>query len=655
ETELYQIPVLSVEKLTHGTYTVKIFVDEAFDYGNNGNADVFGGAMDRGGEFYFDAIRIYNPINTQSSDAVSTHAYEVYQKHGEADPTITEVRNILIDANSFNSSVSAINGVVYLDATALPGTNFDNAGGKLSAAIAEYKAIGPNNEVYLLPGKAIAFKLEMDGPVPASIDIGAKSANGDPVTMSVGISKNVPTALSTNFSQKIQTSTAQYYPLEILPSKLKTTTTNGVDTHSVYITVCHTGTTGILSLTDIKYAYDSPNPEEPVGRMRVRFVVDEQMMTLYSSSCDHTWDQGQITTAPTCTADGVKTFTCSLCGLTYTESIAALEHSYTNGVCICGQTEEQTPLLETSWKLNHTLNLASDISVNLVVPKTLLADYDMGTVYVLAEVDTYAGNVKTGTDTVKLRPADQGNYYYFTLTGLTAVKMNDRIRSVLYGTKDGQLYYSATDDYSVADYAYSQMNKSGLSANLKTLCADLLRYGAYAQIYKGYRTEALADSAMSDTHRAYLSDIDSVTFGNTNLYLNDLENAPVAWVGKSLNLDSKVELKFIFSIKSYSGDLADLNLQVAYTDVKGNSKTVTVDHCEVYNESLGYYSFTMDALLAAELRSVVSAQIYAGETPVSCTLQYTADTYGNNKTGALGDLCKALFAYSDSAKAYFND
>ena len=29
------------------------------------------------------------------------------------------------------------------------------------------------------------------------------------------------------------------------------------------------------------------------------------------------------------------------------------------------------------------------------------------------------------------------------------------------------------------------------------------------------------------------------------------------------------------------------------------------------------------------------------------------DTYGNNKTGTLLDLCKALFAYSDSAKAFF--
>ena len=51
----------------------------------------------------------------------------------------------------------------------------------------------------------------------------------------------------------------------------------------------------------------------------------------------------------------------------------------------------------------------------------------------------------------------------------------------------------------------------------------------------------------------------------------------------------------------------------------------------------------------------VSFQIYKGETPVSCTLQYSADTYGNNKTGDLLELCKALFAYSDSAGNYFKN
>ena len=44
----------------------------------------------------------------------------------------------------------------------------------------------------------------------------------------------------------------------------------------------------------------------------------------------HTWDDGEITTDPTCEGEGVKTFTCTAkeCGATYTEAVAANGHSY---------------------------------------------------------------------------------------------------------------------------------------------------------------------------------------------------------------------------------------------------------------------------------------------------------------------------------------
>jgi len=336
------------------------------------------------------------------------------------------------------------------------------------------------------------------------------------------------------------------------------------------------------------------------------------------------------------------------CGFSKTEN-----HSFVNGACPCGEAEIKEPILDSSLKINHTLNLASDISVNFAVSKSLLQGFDMDTVYLLTELETYEGNSKTGTTTVKLLPVDQGAYYYFTLIGLTAVQMNDRLSSVLYGTKAGQPYRSVVDIYSISDYAYSQMNKDGVPDTLKTLCANLLRYGSKAQIFKNYRTDALADTNMTATQKAYLSDMEAVTFGNTNKVLNDLENAPISWTGKALDLESKVALKFVFNPANYQGDPSTLTLKVSYTDIDGSPKSLSIKDPELYNPDMGLYVFTLDALLAAELRSVVSVQIFAGDIPVSCTLQYSADTYGNNKTGNLLELCKALFAYSDSAKAYF--
>ena len=54
-----------------------------------------------------------------------------------------------------------------------------------------------------------------------------------------------------------------------------------------------------------------------------------------ASACDHVWDAGKVTTEPTCTAAGVKTYTCSKCGNTKTEEIPALGHIDENKDELC--------------------------------------------------------------------------------------------------------------------------------------------------------------------------------------------------------------------------------------------------------------------------------------------------------------------------------
>ena len=44
----------------------------------------------------------------------------------------------------------------------------------------------------------------------------------------------------------------------------------------------------------------------------------------------HDWDEGKVTTEPTCTKDGIKTYTCNNCATTKTEIIKASGHDYSN-------------------------------------------------------------------------------------------------------------------------------------------------------------------------------------------------------------------------------------------------------------------------------------------------------------------------------------
>ena len=424
----------------------------------------------------------------------------------------------------------------------------------------------------------------------------------------------------------------------------------------------------------------------------------------------------KVTTAATCTKDGAKTFTCSKCNHSYTETIAATGHtevidkavaatcttagktegshcsacnavikaqttvpatghsysyksngdgthttncarcndSYTenhnfgNGACACGDTEIT---LDESIKILHTLDLASDISVTFAVAQSALTNYD--SYYLECVLPEYSGNAKIGTSTVEVQPVVSGNYYYFTLTGITAVRMGDMVEAVLHMTKGGQEYISKTDSYSVATYAYGMLNSSK-DAKMLTLCADLLRYGAEAQSLKGYRTDALVDADMTETHRSYLSSAESLTFTATDSNIGDISNPTITWVGKTLDLGSKVGMKFVFNAKNYSGDLSKLSMKVTYQGSTGETKSVTVTGIETYNANNKQYSFTFYGLLASELRTVVDVAIYEGNTQLSETLHYSAESYAA-KTGttALAALTKALFAYSDSAKSFF--
>ncbi len=345
--------------------------------------------------------------------------------------------------------------------------------------------------------------------------------------------------------------------------------------------------------------------------------------------------------------DGTHTGVCDRCDKALTPAAHTQD---ANGVCTACNAGAKPPVVDETIKIYHTLNLASDISINYAVTVAQLAGYD--SYYLDCVLPVYGEAGKTGTKTIRVEAVENNGYYYFTLLGLTAIQIGDEIEATLYMTKDGVSYASATDVYSVAAYAYAQMNKSASKASLKTLCADLLVYGAAAQTYKGYRTDALCSSAMTAEQLAYCSDTEGVTFGSNNLVLDDVAEPQITWVGKALNLESKVVLKFIVETGAYAGKVEDLTLRVTYTDYKGQKQTAIVTDPTYYGNDTRY-AFDFDGLLAAELRTVVEVAVFAGEEQVSTTLSYSADTYGNNKKGNLLSLCKALFAYSDSAKAFF--
>lgn len=653
DMELSQIPVVSVHGLPHGEYKVFIWVNKAVTTPLP--------LLNRGGQFYFDAVRIYDPVDVSKEAGLLTTqqklSLDAYGNDKEAHDYVKEIRDILLSVADFNAVTfgNSTAGALFVDSKDLtvpvipdgvepdpsepvPTETVDMVTDHLALQVRDYNKVGPKNEVYLSPGEAVVFKLMLSAAQkPVSIDIGAKTLLTDKGTLAAGFVSTPNTSTDalnvlSYIEENLVTSTAMYYDLDIntIP-----------DSKDVYLVIynAYTGTAkteNILSITDLKVAYKE-RPTEALPEDDNTDTGDTEVKPERIRSEALPRRNAKVMTEPYSFAVDGRTL----------EAAAV----FMNAVIEAHKAE--TPILDQGTKLYHTLNLASDIAINYLVPKADLESYD--TFYLVAEIPTYDKNGNVHYRTQTIQAVDNGGYYYyFTLEGLTAVNMNDIILSTLRMEKDGIEYFTLTDEYSISSYAYAQLNSNGASEKLKALCAELLRYGAAAQSYKGYRTDTLADNAMTDSHRSYLRNLDEVTFGNNNAIGTELTAPSVTWFGKALDLNSRVSVLYCIDLTNYTGDPADLTMKVTYTDTSGQEVTVVLSDPAPYAGIANCYTFLMDSLLAAELRTVLTAQVYAGDTPVSNSLTYSADTYGLNKTGALGSLCKALFAYSDSAKAYFS-
>ncbi len=344
--------------------------------------------------------------------------------------------------------------------------------------------------------------------------------------------------------------------------------------------------------------------------------------------------------------NGTHSISCQTCN--YSEIATCV---YENGACVCGAKEILEPIYDADLKFSHSLTLENDISINFIGQGSLLSEYD--TFYLECKIPVYNGNELAGYNIIYIDPVFNGTNYEFTLTGVTAKMMNNDIEGIFRLSKGGQEYYSKTDVYSIAEYAYGKLDstKTTDTAELKAVCANLLRYGSMAQIQFAYRTDALVDAAMTDAHKSYLTDLSTVEMNSYMSQLNDLPNFTVPWKSATLELGNKVIMCLIANLSNYAGDPSLLNMHLTYTNSKGENITIALP-LEVYNAAEKLYAVSFDGLRATEMRTIVSAAIYLDGERVSKTVEYSIESYGGRNPS---DLCRAMLAYGDSASAFFTN
>lgn len=237
--------------------------------------------------------------------------------------------------------------------------------------------------------------------------------------------------------------------------------------------------------TGVKEHYKCANVA--CGKLFDKNTADKQEVTLASltiAALDHQWNDGEITTAATCTTDGVKTFTCTRegCGETKTETIPALGHNYgADGKCtLCGAEKPAA----------KTYKLVTDVAQLKSGSKVIFIGKNGGN-YVMANQRTNNwGATAVTIDNQSITMEEGTAYTEFLLT------TNGMTYEISYITNEKEMYiYAVTNDNSLKSQETNDENGKWLikiesgNAELKSNGNNrYFRYNSQSKLFSSYKS-----------------------------------------------------------------------------------------------------------------------------------------------------------------------
>lgn len=290
-----------------------------------------------------------------------------------------------------------------------------------------------------------------------------------------------------------------------------------------------------------------------------------------------------------------------------------------------------------------TYYYATDLAVDLKIKSAALRmDEDIDVVYTATVPAGYTDVKMTFTMNGESVDVPDDGSHTFVFEGVTPQCIGDNISATLIATVDDEQVSDDLPEYSIRTYCVNQLAKDNISASLRTLLSDLLAYGAAAQTYMGYNTEALATSDEDITNPTYstyaeLSDLGADFEGTaaSDLY----------WVSAGLTLKNSVAMRFRF----YAASVDGLTVNVT---INGRTQSFTASDFTAVEGKTDIYEISFTGIKATEFGSPVTASFSAGGNTVS----YSVNTYICAKQADadanLAALVKALYCYGASAAAY---
>lgn len=316
-------------------------------------------------------------------------------------------------------------------------------------------------------------------------------------------------------------------------------------------------------------------------------------------------------------------------------------------------------------------NVSFDVVANVAVSTIKSAQVKLGTdisvsYFVNLDEDHTGAQMKftfNGKETVVDGVATgDGREYEYAFTGISPQCMGDNLKAELI--YDGDVV-ATKDEYSILANCQNLLAKSAADlgitnaqyAAMKTLIADLLVYGAKAQIYRDYKTDALVDAGVTGA-----TALGEISADNTIKTVEPSTNANIEFTAGGVFFDYTNSLYFKF----VAPGMTTSNFKVVITKYDGELNAIetneyTIDECILIDEATSEYKIQIDDISVLDYGTAYSAELQTKSGFKYTSVQffaYSVNSYAyamqNNSNAKMADLAKALYNYGVSATAFLN-
>ncbi len=338
----------------------------------------------------------------------------------------------------------------------------------------------------------------------------------------------------------------------------------------------------------------------------------------------------------------------------------------------CEETKVETVLYYNNYRAAFTsAAYDSEICLQFAARKDRLAEQgDYSDAYMLFSRDAASGSVVSATNIAKTTDTLNGSNKRPCKTWsypVRSIELTDVVTTNVFVCVNGVWYNGAQSSYSVETYALSAL--TSVTESEQKLIANMLTYGAKMQIYKGYKTDSLADANLG----SYASLVTTTTPEMNNTTVDNHLSTDVYINKYGFAMDARTVANFFFRSDRYSGEnKSDYKVVVSWTDKDGAAKSISYYPESNTNAEYTYgpemqngvprenrYTFTFDSLKSFDYRRNFTIEIYDGETEVShgYTTNFESLIANGISKGGYGqleiDAYYAMMNYGDASVNHF--